>query len=814
MKKKKKILHSFLLWGLFLLFVIISVGSITVLYISLDLPQVEHFSERPVPQTTKIYDRTGQVLLYDLYGDQKRTTISLKEVPLYVQRATLALEDKDFYNHSAFSIKGIARSLLVNVRGGEALQGGSTITQQLVKNALLDPQKTISRKIKELILAYKLEQQYSKDQILELYLNEIPYGGNAYGIEVASQTYFDKSTKDLTLAEAATLAALPKAPTYYSPYGSNTKKLFERERYGLKTMKDLGWITDEEYNNAIAEKITFVPQKVAIRAPHFVMMVINYLNTQYGEDFVRNAGLKVTTTLDWPTQQIAEDVVKKGAERNTELYKGTNAALLSEDPKTGQIISLVGSRDYFDTAHEGNFDVTTQGLRQPGSSFKPIAYIAAFKKGYSPQTVLFDLKTEFDTTNDPNNSYQPENYDHIYGGPVTLKRALANSLNVPAVKVLYLAGMQNVIDTAKSFGITTLGDYRRYGLSLVLGGGEVHLIEMVHAYSVFSQEGNQHKQQFILKVESKEEKTLEEYQDEQHQVIEPVYTQEINDILSDDDARSRLFTYHGPLYFDGYDVAAKTGTTNDYRDAWVIGYTPNIVTGIWAGNNDNTPMQKNAGSILAAVPILHDFYTQVLPTRPKEFFTKPTPVYSNKPMLNGEYITEISSPDGSMHNEVHDILYYVDRNNPQGAEPLNPNSDAQFKNWEEPVFAWVAQNNIQIKKTKTSPIISPLPPSSLFDAIQKPPVIISLPITLEITNPENGGYIYLPFDGDVSFNQTPQNVKIFFNDTLVQDNTSPHITEHFTISRGELYMQNSLRIEATNASGKTTSKEIILFGKN
>jgi len=806
MKKKQPLLYSLLFWGLFLIFIVFSIGGIILIYISLDLPRIDNFNDRPIPQTTKIYDRTGAVLLYDLYGDQKRTTISLKDIPLSVQRATLALEDKDFYNHLSFSIKGIIRSLIVNIREGEKLQGGSTITQQLVKNTLLDPQKTLSRKIKEVILAYKLEQQYSKDQILELYLNEIPYGGNAYGIEAASQSYFDKSTKDLTLAEAVTLAALPKAPTFYSPYGSNTKKLTERAHYGLKTMRDRKWITDEEYEDAIAQKVTFAAQKVSIRAPHFVMMVVNYLNTEYGEDFVRNAGLKITTTLDWPTQQIAEEVIKKGAERNTELYKGTNAALLSEDPKTGEIISLVGSKDYFDTDNEGNFDVTTQGLRQPGSSFKPIAYIAAFKKGYSPQTIVFDLKTEFDTTDNPANSYQPENFDHLYGGPVTLKKALANSLNVPAVKVLYLAGMQNVIDTAQSFGITSFGDYRRYGLSLVLGGGEVRLIEMVHAYSVFSQEGKQHKQQFILKVETKEGKVLEEYKDEENDIIEAEYARQINDILSDDNARSRLFESRGPLYFEGYDVAAKTGTTNDYRDAWVIGYTPNLITGIWAGNNDNTPMQKKAGSILAAVPILNDFYTQVLPTRPKEFFTKPSPVYSNKPMLNGEYVAQITSPDGSIKNEVHEILYYVDKNDPQGAYPLNPSFDAQFKNWEEPVLMWASQNNISVKKNKPSSI------SPIFNTLPSLPVI-SGPLTILITNPENGDYITTPFEGNINFNQIPQSVKIFFNDILVQTISSPRISEHFSIPKEELYIQNSLRIEAINASGKTISKELILFGR-
>ncbi|MDE1970758.1 MAG: transglycosylase domain-containing protein [Patescibacteria group bacterium] len=803
--KKRSFMKFLLIGGVCIAFLIFFGIFVLITYETLTLPQVDNFSDQPAPQTTKIYDRTGQVLLYDLYGDQKRTPIAFDEIPDYVKKATLALEDKDFYNHSAFSIKGTLRALVTDIIQGQTVEGGSTITQQLVKNTLLDPQKTITRKIKEIILAYKLERRYSKDEILNLYLNDIPYGGNAYGIEAASQSYFNKSAKDLTLAEAAILASLPQAPSYYSPYGIHKQELLNRAHYGLKIMKDLGWITDTEYNNALQESITFAPQKVSIRAPHFVMMVIDYLNKQYGEDYVKSAGLNVITTLDWPTQQIAEDVVARGAQRNTELYKGTNAALVSEDPKTGQIISLVGSHDYFDVAHDGNFDVATQGLRQPGSSFKPFVYLTAFTKGYTPQTIVFDLPTEFDTSGDPHNSYRPENFDGQFGGPTTLRDALGNSLNVPSVKVLYLAGIKDVINMAQKFGITTLNDPNRYGLSLVLGGGEVKLIDMVNAYSILSQEGTEHKQQFILSVTTNDGKVLETYNDTVTPVVDPQYTREITDILSSDSARSRLFSPHGPLYFQGYDVAAKTGTTNDYRDAWVFAYTPNIVTGIWAGNNDNTPMQKSAGSILAAVPMLNDFYTQILPTRPNEKFTPANPVSSKKPMLNGQYIIPITGSDGKSHDEIHSILYYVNKDDPQGNYPDNPNIDPQFKNWEQPVAQWAA-------KHFSATSINTLPQNYINTILQTDPQE-SNPIQISINNPKNGDYISSPFSISSTFNAIPQSIKIFFNNVLIQEISNPSSSIHLTVSSTEIQTQNSLRIEVMNKLGVTSSKEIILFKK-
>ncbi|MEK7162947.1 MAG: transglycosylase domain-containing protein [Patescibacteria group bacterium] len=673
--------------------------------IAKELPSPEQFADRRINQSTKIYDRTGEILLYEIHGEEKRTIIPFEKIPDFVKQATISVEDREFYSHAAFDWRAIVRALFVNIIKGQITQGGSTITQQLAKNAFLTPERTLKRKIKELILASWIEQKYSKDEILNLYLNQISYGSNAYGIEAAAQTYFNKSAENLNLTEAATLAALPKAPSYYSPWGSHKEELEYRKNYVLDQMFKSSFIDEEEKERAKNSKLNFTRQNIgSIKAGHFTMMIRDYLIEKYGEETIEKGGLKIITTLDWPLQKIAEEIIKEGAERNTQLYDGRNAGLVAQDAKTGQILALVGSKDYLaapepmncetgkNCQFEGNFNVATQAIRQPGSAFKPFAYITAFQKGYSPETVVFDLPTEFSTYSNicplininfyENNPlcFHPENFDHQFRGPINLKNALAQSINVPSVKILYLAGINDSIKTAKNFGITTLTDQNRYGLSLVLGGGEVKLIDMVGAYSVFSQEGIKHRQSFILEIKDFQGRILEKYLDQATQVIEPQYARLINDILSDAEARSPLFQNSLNLtVFPDREVALKTGTTNDYRDAWTIGYTPSIVVGVWSGNNNNKPMQKNAGSILAAIPIWHDFINKVLENYPVEFFNKPEQVNQIKPMLNGEYLFNYG---------VHDILYYVDKNDPLGLQPLNPENDSQFWNWELPVKNW------------------------------------------------------------------------------------------------------------------------------
>ncbi len=706
MLKKRR--FRFWLKTLFLVCVcLFFLGSFALAYIvysvSGSLPTGDEIINRQVAESTKIYDRTGTVLLYEVGDDKKRTVVPLERIPQYLKDATIAIEDERFYTEPAFDWRGIARALFVNITRGGVVQGGSTITQQLVKKAFLTDERTVTRKIKELILAVKISKFYTKDKILELYLNEIPYGPTLYGVESASQAYFGKPVEQLTLAESAVLAALPKAPTYYSPWGSHLTDLVKRQHIILKNLLDSKKITDAQYQEALASPLSFTTRGTGVKAPHFVFMVLDELtqnNDIYADGIIKNNGLKITTTLDWPLQQIAERAVSEGAARNEKLYKGTNASLVAQDPKTGQILALVGSRDYFDQKNQGNFNVASQGLRQPGSALKPFVYMTAFEKGYTPDTLVFDAPTEFsannpacpaivDFTHDTPSCFHPENFDHLFHGPVPLKKALALSMNVPAVKVLYLAGLTSVIPKVQSYGLKTLTDPSQYGLSLVLGGGAVHLTDLVQAYSVLAQDGVKHPQITILEVKDNKGQIIDHYKENNELVIQAQYPRMINAILSDANLRADLFS--GSLNLTtipGYDVALKTGTSNDYRDAWTIGYTPFLVAGVWAGNNNNTPMQRNGSSILAAVPIWSAFMKEAVKQYPTEQFTapEPTPVPA-KPMLNGTYFT----PNG-----IHDILHYVNKNDPLGDIPYNPGADPQYTLWETGTAEWLKKNTASL----------------------------------------------------------------------------------------------------------------------
>src|SRR3989344_133999 len=571
--------------GLFIFFSLALAGIAAIMIVK-TLPSADEISNRQVNQSTKIFDRAGEVLLYEIDGEEKRTVIPFSEIPDSVKEAAIAIEDQSFYEHPAFDWRGILRALIRDALHLERREGGSTITQQLAKNAFLSNEKTVARKIKELFLALKLEQQYSKDEILNLYLNQIPFGANAYGIEAAAKTYFNESAKDLSIAESALLAALPQAPTYYSPWGTHLDELLIRKNFILDQLERLVYIDAEQKKTAKAAKLKFAPQSTSIKAPHFVMAVQDYLIKKYGDDALRAEGFKITTTLDMKLQVAAEKAVAEGAKRNAELYKGRNAALFAEDPRTGQILAVVGSKDYFDIENEGNFNVAMRGLRQPGSAFKPFAYLTAFEKGYTPDTVVFDVPTEFDTTGKPEKSYKLHNFDEQFRGPISLKEALAESINIPAVKTLYLAGIDETLETVRNFGINTLNERSRFGLSLVLGGGEVKLTELVGAYTVLAEEGIKHDEAVVLKIETSKGKVLEEYADKAETVVDSQYPRLINEILSDVSLRAPLFSASlGLTQVENYDVALKTGTTNNYVDAWTIGYTPDIVVGVWAGNN-------------------------------------------------------------------------------------------------------------------------------------------------------------------------------------------------------------------------------------
>lgn len=688
------------------------------LYFSRDLPDPTQLNKKNFSESTKIYDRAGEHLLFEIHGEAKRTVIDRTKITPEVKAATVVAEDADFWNHSGFSLKAILRAFLVNIEKGEVSQGGSTITQQLIKNAFLGRQKTISRKIKEVLLSFEIEKKFSKEEILELYLNQISYGSNAYGIEAAAQTFFGKSAENLSLAQTALLASLPKAPTFYSPYGSNFKKLKERQEALLSRMEELDYINETELHEAMSEKLDFLPQKDYIQAPHFVMYVREYLSQRYGENFLEEGGFKVYTTLDLNLQKIAEKAVEKGAAQNEKLFKAKNAALVAIDPKTGQILAMVGSRDYFDLKNDGNFNVTTAD-RQPGSAFKPFAYALAFKKGLRPDTVLFDVFTEFNPLCSPEGKpkkgvrmsekkcYHPQNYDEKYRGPISLREALAQSINVPAVKVLYLTGVNETINFAQDLGITTLKNRERYGLSLVLGGGEVKLADLVASYGVFANDGVKRPKTAILKIEDKNGKIIEEYKSTSYQIIDPEITRTLSDILSDNNARAPIFGAHSPLYFENYQVAVKTGTSQDYRDAWTIGYTPEIAVGVWVGNNDNSPLVKSGGGAMAAAPIWHNFLEEAFKEIKPTLISKPADSPLSKQYLSGVtqnvkkilidkisglIATPLTPPEFTEEKlykeEPHTILYFINKNDVLGDSPLTPSEDSQFENWETAIKNW------------------------------------------------------------------------------------------------------------------------------
>ncbi len=678
-----------------------------MLYFAKTVPSITEISSQQISQSTKIYDRTGTVLLYEINNGARRTLAPASAIPQSLKDATIAIEDQNFYDEPAFDVKGILRAIYVDVTHGGLVQGGSTITQQLARSAFLNFDQTISRKI---------GQYYSKDQILALYLNEVSYGPNISGVEEASEAYFGVSVDKINLAEAALLASMPQAPSYYSPWGTHTDQLFKRERTVLQKMYDLGKITKAQLADALNYKIAFEPQVPhGIKAPHFVMAVENYLSSKYGDNLVERGGLKVVTTLDWNLEQSAEDAVAKGVLRNVQLYDSHNGALVAQDPKTGQILALVGSADYFDQKNNGNFDVATQGLRQPGSSLKPFVYLTGFQMGYTPDTILFDAPTEFSTYpscpaipdfSTPNiHCFHPQNFEGTFVGPISVRDALAQSVNVPAVEMLYLVGANRAVQNISNFGVTTFTDPSQYGLSLVLGGGAVHLVDLTEAYSVLAADGIKHAQSMVLTVQDANGNTLETWSDQASPVVDPQPVRLINQVLSDPEARAPLFQASlGQTVFPGYDVALKTGTSNDYRDAWSMGYTPSLVVGVWAGNNNNAAMKKNGSSILAAVPIWSAFMKQALPLVSNETFTQPDPVNPQKPILAGNY-----APDSS--GRIHSILYYVDKNDPEGPAPSDPAADPQFNNWEAAVSDWLLKNgfNFNLSGPSASSTSSSLP---------------------------------------------------------------------------------------------------------
>jgi len=816
------------------IFIVVGVGmllfGIFIVWVSLlQLPDFKSFTQRKIQSSTKIYDRTGKIILYDVHQDIKRTIIPYEDMSVNIKNATVAIEDSGFYQHKGIRITSIIRATVWAKLTGRKVQGGSTITQQLIKNTLLTPKRTLSRKIKEWILSVKLENVMSKEDILALYLNEAPYGGNLYGVEEASKAFFGKAPIDLTMAESAYLAAIPNGPTYYSPYGKNKSRLDDRKNLVLKRMFDLKFITETDYQNALAEKVEFLPfQPMHIAAPHFVFFIKDYLENKYGEEALDAGGFNVVTTLDYDLQKKAEEIVLKNSLINEKSWNGKNAAAVVIDPKTGQILAMVGSRDYFDKTIDGNFNVTTAS-RQPGSSFKPIVYALAFKEGYTENTTLFDVKTEFNSSCSPTSiplpgsknadCYSPDNYDNNFRGPLSLRDGLAQSINIIAVKLLYLVGVSDSIKMAHDLGITTLNDPTRYGLSLVIGGGETTLLDMTSAYSVFANGGIRNPYQSVLSIEDNTGNIIESYAPKPYQVLESNITKILSGILSDNTARTPTFGANSPLVVPGREVAVKTGTTNNNKDAWTIGYTPSVAVGVWVGNNDNVPMKKGGAAL--AGPIWNEIVSEALKKLPNESFDKPDPINpSLPPILRGfwqggetftidtvsgglatEYTPATTRSEQSITN-VHTILYWIDKNNPLGERPTNPEKDPQYRNWEYGIGKWWNANSSSYK------IITDYNKPTGYDSIH---TTTSKP-SFEINGVTNEIY---KRNQIVSFSIIPtgqnqiKKIDVFVNNTYITSLKNYPFQTSFTPSDiGNISDKNTIHIIGYDIWGNIGEKEI------
>jgi len=603
--------------------IVVTTGySIFYVVIIKDLPHPDDLVNRNQEVSTKIYDRNG-ILLYTIYKDKNRSIVPLSDIPVYIQIATLAAEDADFYNHPGFSIRGMTRAFFKNIRE-QKVTGGSTITQQLVKNTLLSPEKTITRKLKEIVLSIEVERNFTKDEILEMYLNEVSYGGTAYGIQEASRLYFGKDIDKLGLGEAALLVGLTKSPTKYSPFGTSPELAKSRQEEVLDLMVAHNFIAPELAERAKNEQIKFAANTTDIKAPHFVMYVKQLLVDKYGEDVVGRGGLQVTTTLDYNIQKMAEAAVKDEIDKLSDLHI-TNGASVVLDPKTGEILAMVGSKDYFNSTEDGQVNVTTR-LQQPGSSIKVINYAYALSNGYTPATIIDDSPITFNI--DGQKPYTPKNYDGKYRGKITLRSALAESRNIPAVKVLNSYGVDKMLDLGKKMGITTWTNPYNYGLSLTLGGGDVRLLDLAQVYATIANYGYKPELRSITKITNPKGKVLYtnncgEVSEEsrfniahlncQQKVLNESVAYMLTDILKDNNARAPAFGTHSALVVPGHaEVAVKTGTSNDMRDNLTIGYNQKYLVAVWVGNNDNSPMSRVASGVTGASPIWNKIMTNLI----------------------------------------------------------------------------------------------------------------------------------------------------------------------------------------------------------
>ena len=815
--------------------VLILFGLFFVWFASLEIPSIQNFENRKISNSTKIFDRTGEVLLYDIHENIRRTVVDFNGINQNAKDAIVAIEDHTFYEHNGVVWKSTIRAVFQTIMSKLGLSnvgtaGGSTLTQQVVKNTLLNRDKRIARKVKEWVLAYKIEGRLSKDEILEIYLNEAPYGGTIYGIEEASKRFFGISASELTLGQAAYLAAIPNLPTYYSPYGPNKAELDLRQQTVLREMKRYGFISDKQYNTALVENVEFLSEEDNFaKSLHFVQYVRAQLEETYGVDMVENGGLQVITTLDYELQQQAEEIISQHIEDVEEDFDASNAALVAIESSTGQILTMVGSRDYFDTDEfDGNFNVALSP-RQPGSAFKPIAYATAFERGYLPESSIFDTETQFnsrcekDDTTSENGCYSPNNYDFDFKGPMSFRNALAQSRNIAAIKVTHLAGLNRVIEKARDMGISSLTERADfYGLGLVLGGGEVSLLEMTSAYTVFANEGVYNKPTGILEITDLNGNTLEKYLPNEERVLEKNAARMVNDILSDNVARTPLFGAQSFLNFGKRDVAAKTGTTNDKRDAWLIGYIPQVAVGVWTGNNDNSPMKK--GSSISGKP-WREFMNEIIKNYENESFRSyslPDDFGSYPNMVKGDwyggitvYIDKIS---GKLATEFtpeetklavpqpnpHTILHWINKNDPTTFN--DSRDDSQYENWEYGVqeytqkYLQVLLNfNIDLPTEFDDVHTSENSESFRFD-IGGIDEALRYPLDEEIE---------VEIDSEDRRDSEIDTVQFFINNAFVDDDTLAPFTFSFTPGELQYFEENNLmRVIVTDEDGAKATQEI------
>lgn len=815
---KKLNLKNLFTLGATALLALFVVGTILIAAISSDLPDPNHLSNRQVSQSTKIYDRTGEHLLYEVYDNQKRTLIGSEDMSPHIGKAIISIEDKNFYEHNGIRILSIMRAGVNNLIGRRTGGGGaSTITQQLIKNTIVGSERRgfqgYFRKIKEAIIALRLEKKYSKDDILKMYLNEIPLGSTNYGVQAASQSYFHKEAKDLSIAESAALAAMIQAP---SRFLNNIDSLRNRRDTVLRLMFEQGYITAEEKTQSQNTALRIYRNGGIMDAPHFVLYIKQVLADQFGEKLIDSGGLKVITTIDYDKQKAAQQIIKENGDKFAKEANANNAALVAMDPKTAQILALVGSRDFENEKINGQFNVALLGKRQPGSSFKPFVYAAAFEKGFTPETVMYDTVVNFDQREGGN--YTPHNYDNKEHGLVTIRRALQGSLNIPAVKTLYMVGTQNAIDFAKRFGYTTFtGDP---GLSLVLGGAEVNLLEHTNAYGTLADNGIYHQPVSILKVIDANNNVLSEWKPNDGTVaITPELAATITEVLSDDAARIFIFGRNSTLTLPDRPVAAKTGTTNDYKDAWTMGYTPSLVTGVWVGNTTPSPM-KGGGNKLAGL-IWNKFMATSTKNTPAETFSAPPPNDAMKPALRGAVggiklqinsangkIATSTTPPGLIVIKIflppHDILHYVNPIDPRGPAPTNPANDPQYQNWENSLQDWIKR-----EQTAGKEITLEEPPTQYDDTPFNP----ELTPQVQIISPQSNETIdgrQLNIQIKASAPRGVKQVDYYVDEQLV--GSSIQFPFDFSFIFSKLYFkQHTLKIVAIDDQGNAGENKIVFY---